>query len=127
MGSINLFVPFKLVTRLVFWDDRSLYFEQRFVSLQDNFVRAVSLCKNTVVGADNAVQQMMEDLGHPSPPPCPEEVKIWIQSQELSSSQLRKEKVPQPEEGEGTAKTASGQMSSLNKKLTNEVIKSKGL
>ena len=48
--SINLLVPFKLVTRLVFWDEKALYFEQKFVSLHDGFIRAIALCKNTVVG-----------------------------------------------------------------------------
>ena len=56
--SINLFVPFKLVTRLVFWDEKSLYFEQKFVSLQDGFIRAIALCKNTVVGGSVQVQSV---------------------------------------------------------------------
>ena len=54
--SIDFLVPFKLVTKLVFWDERSLYFEQRFVSLHDGFVRAVALCKNTCVGGTVTVR-----------------------------------------------------------------------
>jgi len=85
--SINFLVPFKLETKLVFWDDRSLYFEQRFVTLHDGFVRAVALCKNTVVGG--SVREMMASQGVHVPPQCPEEVGIWLQSQEVSSNKLR--------------------------------------
>jgi len=85
--SINFLVPFKLETKLVFWDDKSLYFEQRFVTLKDGFVRAVALCKNTVVGG--SVREMMASLKVHVPPPCPEEVGIWLRSQEVSSIKLR--------------------------------------
>jgi len=85
--SIDLFVPFKLVTKLVFWDEKSLYFEQKFVSLHDNFIRAIAICKNTVVGG--SVKEMMASLGHYDPPTCPEEVVLWLKSQELSSTKLR--------------------------------------
>ena len=38
----------QVVTKLRFWDERSLYFEQRFVSLHDGFVRAIATCKGCV-------------------------------------------------------------------------------
>ena len=85
--SINFLVPFKLVTKLVFWDERSLYFEQKFVSLHDGFVRAIATSKNTVVGG--SVLEIMGHFGHPQPPECPEDVKKWIESQELTSRALR--------------------------------------
>ena len=73
--SIDAFVPFKVVTRLIYWDERSLYFEQSFVSLHDGFVRAVALCKNTVVGG--SVVQMLAGLGVHHVPEMPKEV-IWL-------------------------------------------------
>lgn len=86
--SINFLVPFKLVTKLVYWDERSLYFEQQFVSLHDNFVRAVALCKNTCVGG--TVTSMLTACGVAGPPPPPpEEVALWIRSQEVSSTRLK--------------------------------------
>ena len=42
------FEPTQVVTKLRFWDERSLYFEQRFVSLHDGFVRAIATCKGCV-------------------------------------------------------------------------------
>jgi len=101
--SINFLVPFKLVTKLVFWDERSLYFEQKFVSLNDNFVRAIALCKNTVVGG--SVKEMMSCLGHHVPPHCPEEMEIWLRSQEVSSNRLRME---------GHGKSVGNNLSAMN-------------
>ena len=84
---LNFLVPFKLVTRLRYWDERSLYFEQKFVSLHDGFVRAIATSKNTVVGAN--VKTMMTDLGYPEVPECPPDIKLWLESQEVTSSSLR--------------------------------------
>ena len=84
---LNFLVPFKLVTRLRYWDERSLYFEQKFVSLHDGFVRAIATSKNTVVGAN--VMTMMTDLGCPQVPECPPDIKLWLESQEVTSSSLR--------------------------------------
>ena len=98
-------MPFKVVTRLIFWDERSLYFEQSFVSLHDGFVRAVAICKNTVVGG--SVVEMLASVGAKSAPAMPKEVRIrwakfcdpiihqvelWLASQEITSSRLRSSK-----------------------------------
>jgi len=85
--SIDAFVPFKVVTQLIYWDERSLYFEQSFVSLHDGFVRAVALCKNTVVGG--SVVHMLASLGVNHLPEMPKEVELWLASQEITSSRLR--------------------------------------
>ena len=85
--SINFLVPFKHVTKLLYWDDRSLYFEQSFISLHDGFTRAVAFSKNTCVGG--SVMEMMESFGFPAPPPCRDDLKMWLESQELTSSKLR--------------------------------------
>jgi len=102
--SIDAFVPFKVVTRLIYWDQRSLYFEQSFVSLHDGFVRAVALCKNTVVGG--SVVQMLAGLGVKHVPEMPKEVELWLASQEISSSRLRGNK---KEETNGSNKMMKGE------------------
>ena len=84
---INFLVPFKLVTKLRYWDDRSLYFEQKFVSLHDGFVRAIATSKNTVVGGN--VVEMMRSLGADEPPECPQDIQLWQESQEIVSNGLR--------------------------------------
>jgi len=87
--SIQPFQPFKVVTRLVYWDARSLYFEQSFVSLHDGFVRAVALCRNTVVGG--SVPAMLASLGAVAAPGEPREVELWRASQEVTSARFRGE------------------------------------
>merc|ERR1712240_925936 len=74
----------------IFWDERSLYFEQSFVSLHDGFVRAVAICKNTVVGGN--VFEMLASVGAKSAPAMPKEVELWLASQEITSSRLRSSK-----------------------------------
>ena len=86
---INFLVPFKLVTKLRYWNERSLFFEQKFVSLHDGFVRAIATSMNTVVGGD--VLEMMEQFGHPQPP-CPPDIQKWLDSMEITSSSLREHK-----------------------------------
>jgi len=72
---------------LVGWDAKSIYIEQQFVTLTDNFVRAVALSKQNIVGVD--VDKMLKDL------PKPEQsldLTQWLQSIETSSQRLRKDK-----------------------------------
>ena len=69
------------------FDDRSLYFEQKFVSLHDNFIRAIALCKNTAVNCD-VITAMKEkfDLNQPE---CPEDLAKFIESNDISSNKLK--------------------------------------
>ena len=55
------------------FDERSLYFEQKFVSLHDNFIRAIALCKNTAVNCD--VIGGLRDQFNLRQPPCPGKTK----------------------------------------------------
>ena len=43
--------------------------------------------QNTVVGAD--VLQLMAELGCVEPPPCPRDIRLWLDSQETTSAMLR--------------------------------------
>jgi len=45
---IHFLRPYIIKTRLIWWDARSLYFEQQVVTLHDGFVRAVALAKQTI-------------------------------------------------------------------------------
>jgi hypothetical protein len=69
------------------FDERSLYFEQKFVSLHDNFIRAIALCKNTAVNC-NVIGAMKErfDLAQPD---CPEDLAKFIESNDISSNKLK--------------------------------------
>ena len=86
--SIDFLNRFRLHTRLVWYDERSLYFEQRFITDSDNFVRAVALCKNTCVNVD--VIRLMGELGFERPE-CPPVLQSFIRANEQSSEALKQE------------------------------------
>ena len=74
------FQKFELVTRLVTWDDKYAYVEQRFESggvlCAHAFVKGLFLDKGRRV--DNpAVAAELDHTG--APPPMPEELRIWAE------------------------------------------------
>ncbi len=85
--SLNFLMPYIVKTRMVYFDQRSIYFEQSFISKPDNFVRAVALCKNTVVNCN--VMQMMKDLYNVEPLTCPPELSKFIEANDISSNKLK--------------------------------------
>lgn len=78
------------VLQLVYWDDKSIYLEQHFVTLSDGFVRAVALSKQNIVGVD--VNDLMAKLAGSDVkrPKIPEELDHWLKGIEISSAKLRK-------------------------------------
>lgn len=84
---LNFLMPFLVRTRLVYFDQRSLFFEQSFVSKPDDFVRAVAFCKNTVVNCN--VLSMMKNLYGLEQPSCPPELLKFIEANEISSNKLK--------------------------------------
>jgi acyl-CoA thioesterase FadM len=74
------FQKFDLVTRLVTWDDKYAYMEQRFESngtlCAHAFVKGLFLDKGRRI--NNA--SVVAELGHPGEPPAmPEELRIWAE------------------------------------------------
>lgn len=75
--------------QLAYWEDKTMFIEQKFITLNDGFIRAV------VLSRQNLVNVTCERLFHGRPgadtkPECPEEIKHWLQSIEVSSAKLRK-------------------------------------
>ncbi|XP_065336505.1 protein THEM6 [Cloeon dipterum] len=85
--TIPIFTPYKVVTKLAGWDEKSIYLEQHFVTLSDGFIRAVALSKQNIVGVN--VNQMLKD--YPKPQQTLD-LTQWLQSIETSSERLRKDK-----------------------------------
>lgn len=81
------FVPFQLI----WWDEKAIYIEQQFVSLGDNFVRAIATSKQSLTKV-NVVEMMKKFPGGETRPECPKELRLWLDSIELSSEKLRKDK-----------------------------------
>jgi len=84
---LNFLMPFIVKTRMVYYDERSLYFEQSFISKPDNFIRAVALCKNTIVNCN--VMDMMKELYQYDQPECPPDLAKFIEANEISSNKLK--------------------------------------
>ncbi|KAM6948998.1 protein THEM6-like isoform 3-T3 [Aplochiton taeniatus] len=82
---------FELRSRIVTWDDKSFFLEQRFVSTKDGLVCAVMFCKQNVirVSPDKILQFLCKRKIES--PEYPDELKHWISFITASSQALRAE------------------------------------
>ncbi|XP_040208031.1 protein THEM6 [Rana temporaria] len=89
--SLRLFEAFEIRTRLICWDDKAFYVEQRFVAPKDGFVCAVLLSRQHIIGntPDKVVQSMCKRKVES--PEFPDEVLHWIDYNDSSSQKLRAE------------------------------------
>lgn len=93
---VRTFSRYEIRTRIVYWDDVSLFFEHRFVSKADGFVRAIVYNRQRVVNysADELMRTLVGTKtadGALQRPDCPIEIHHWIQSNLMSSANLRAE------------------------------------
>lgn len=83
---IPLFSFYKIVTQMIYWDDKSVYLEHKFIT-NDGFIRAVVLSKATMLKAN--VNDVMESLDAGPKPELTPDLDYWIKSMEESSQKLR--------------------------------------
>ncbi|CAG9856396.1 unnamed protein product [Phyllotreta striolata] len=89
--TIPWFNTYKVTTKIVYWDEKTLYIEQQFITLRDGFIRAIVLSKQSTIGLN--VPEIMAKLTgcdvsyRPNPP---DELQDWLASMEKSSNRLRK-------------------------------------
>ncbi|XP_055911823.1 protein THEM6 [Eupeodes corollae] len=89
--TIPIFHPYKIDTKLIWWDDKAIYLEQQFITVADGFVRAVALSKQCITNC--SVNDVMKQFPEgKTAPAMPEELKLWLQAIEVSSDKLRKDK-----------------------------------
>uniref|UniRef100_U5EXY0 Protein THEM6 n=1 Tax=Corethrella appendiculata TaxID=1370023 RepID=U5EXY0_9DIPT len=90
--TIPIFNPYKIETQLIWWDDKAIYLEQKFITLSDGFVRAIALSKQCITNCD--VLELMKEMndGEDKRPDVPEDLKLWLDAIEVSSQKLRKDK-----------------------------------
>ncbi|KAJ8922817.1 hypothetical protein NQ315_007852 [Exocentrus adspersus] len=89
--TIPLLNAYKVTTKIVYWEEKTLYIEQQFITLSDGFIRAVVLSKQGTIGLN--VPEIMakltgKDISYRPTPP--EELQDWLSSMEKSSARLRK-------------------------------------
>lgn len=95
--SVFLHAIIKLIQlallQLIYWEDKHFYIEQQFISLTDNFIRAVVLSRQTVTGlkipVDDVIAEIEPEVRKPEPT---KELQLWLESMEESSQSLKKQK-----------------------------------
>ncbi|XP_026876984.2 protein THEM6 isoform X1 [Electrophorus electricus] len=89
--SLALWEAFEVRSRIVAWDEKSFYVEQRFVSKSDGFVSAVMLCRQNVIRS--TPEKILEFLCKKKVecPDIPEDLQHWIKYISASSQALRAE------------------------------------
>ncbi|XP_039280885.1 protein THEM6 [Nilaparvata lugens] len=93
---VRPFSCFKITSKIIYWDHQSIFMEHRFITPKDEFVRAVVVCRQRLIGvnAEDIMHELMKEkeanleLGF-CKPECPLEVKKWNESNEISSANLR--------------------------------------
>ncbi|KAH8378000.1 hypothetical protein KR093_008452 [Drosophila rubida] len=85
---IPIFHPYKILTKLVWWDERAIYLEQQFVSLINDFVNAVVLSKHSIIHCNmvELLKSWPETMDRPDV--MPDDLKLWLQAIEASSHKL---------------------------------------
>ncbi|XP_072940574.1 protein THEM6-like [Epargyreus clarus] len=88
---VPMFKPYKILTKLVYWDERSLFFEHKVVTLHDNMLRCMLVSRQFAIGKDKETTAVLLDglPGSSRTPNCPEYIKTWLNSMRISSEQLR--------------------------------------
>ncbi|XP_012217286.1 protein THEM6-like [Linepithema humile] len=90
--AISFFRPYKITTKIIYWDNKHFYMEQRFINITDNFVYAIVLNRQTVIGQEISIQNIITDIEPDTRrPKLTKELKLWLESIQQSSQNLRKQ------------------------------------
>lgn len=71
------------------WDDKTIFLEHKFVTLKDEFVRAIAYSRSHIIGID--LPTAMADVpGAEILKKFPDEIVQWQDALETASAKLRK-------------------------------------
>ncbi|XP_075970642.1 protein THEM6-like [Anticarsia gemmatalis] len=89
---VPLFGLYKITTKLVYWDDRSLFLEHDVITLRDGKVRSILLSRQHAIGQNgDSTEALLAGLpGADIKPTRPEYIDHWLRSMQISSSKLLK-------------------------------------
>ncbi|XP_063049056.1 protein THEM6-like [Engraulis encrasicolus] len=82
---------FEIRSRIVYWDDKAFYLEQRFVSGKDSRVSAVMYCKQNILGSSPDKILYFLCQRKVEVPEVPEDLQHWINFISANSLALRAE------------------------------------
>ncbi|XP_054268158.1 protein THEM6-like isoform X2 [Macrosteles quadrilineatus] len=95
---VRPFSVYTITSKIVYWDQNSIYMEHRFITPKDEFVRAIALCRQRLinVSAEDVMTELLSNGAKAADPErglekpeCPLEVLRWNESNEISSANLR--------------------------------------
>ncbi|XP_046743226.1 protein THEM6-like [Diprion similis] len=90
--ALPIFTPYKVTTKLIYWDDKNFYLEQQLISLPDNFIRTIVLSKQSVTGLKIPVSEIIAKVEQEAKrPELPKDLRLWLESMEESSQKLKKQ------------------------------------
>jgi acyl-CoA thioesterase FadM len=87
--TIPIFNFYKITTELIWWDEKAIYLQQKFITF-DGFVRAIAMSKQNVTKV-NVMDLMKKFEGGQKRPEQPEELRMWLEALEVASKKLRKD------------------------------------
>lgn len=81
-----------LISQLIYWEDKHFYLEHEFISLTDNFVRAVVLSRQTITGLKIPVTEIIAEIEpNAQRPALTKDLELWLSSMEESSQRYKKD------------------------------------
>ncbi|XP_043923313.1 protein THEM6 [Protopterus annectens] len=87
--SLELFERYDIKTKIISWDEKAFYVEQRFVSCRDGFICAVMLCRQNILRSTPGKVLQFLCKRTVDPPDYPAELQHWLNYNETSSLKLR--------------------------------------
>lgn len=88
---LPFFITYLIFLKLIFWDEKALYLEQQFISLNNGFVHAICHSKQGIVGVnvpEGMAKLLDKDVSYKLKP-LPE-FEHFIACLDASSARLRK-------------------------------------
>ncbi|KAI4502610.1 hypothetical protein M0802_002522 [Mischocyttarus mexicanus] len=88
---VPFLMVFKIVTKLVHWDEKHLYYEHKFINPRNNFIHTVIFIKMSPTGVKIPLSEFVKQLEPEIDiPKITDDIKFWLESMEHSSQLLRK-------------------------------------
>ncbi|XP_011315264.1 protein THEM6 [Fopius arisanus] len=106
---VKPFSIYMIKSKIIYWDDKSIFMEHKFITPRDDFVCAVAICRQRVLDCNaETIMAALLDRGVKNNgtvdvdvtqvthvrPQLPPEVALWLESNEISSATLRGANVP---------------------------------
>jgi len=87
---LNMFMTYKIVTRPACYDEKSIYFEHKVISLHDGIVRCIAYVKLTIsLDLEKVVAKYYPMVERPE---VPKDLELWMEYIRVNSEKLKNAK-----------------------------------